>query len=309
MFKQQRLFNTTAPFREDWKKMKSAERMYANILLQLLSVCFLSLYLMVTSQVYPTNYLWFIATILLGLFGYFRKTYPTLLATLFVIAVYGTYIIFQLYVKNAFATIGWNDIIWLFTFPFIALIAGINKSDIQFKQKGRKQTAVNKAFHDSALDEPFVIDEELGFKNHENFFQQFEEEIFLGGRNKRKLSLMLIEIYQFQDFYKEYGYEQTQLFLDKVAELVNEIMPEVEVKAYLNEGQFAVLLSGSERANSSIAELWLDDHFNSLLLTRPRSKGSVTARLRHSKVDCPAQGMTAYAIVEKAQQELSFSSM
>ncbi|NHN30023.1 GGDEF domain-containing protein [Paenibacillus agricola] len=289
--------------------MKSPERIYANILLQVVSVLFLSLYFIITSQVYPTNYLWYIAAILLGLFGYFRKTYPTLLATIFVIGVYGLHMIYQLYIKTVFTTVGWNDLIWLLVFPFLALMGGINKSDIPFKQKSRRQTAASKSFRDPALDEPFTIEADLGFRNHESFFHQFEEEIFMSGRNKRKLSIMLIEIYQFQDFYKEYGHEQTQLFLDKVAELINEIMPEAEVKAYLEEGQFAVLLSGSERANSSIAELWLDDHFNSLLLTRPRSKGSVTARLRHSKIDCPAQGMTAYEIVEKAQQELAFSSI
>lgn len=86
-------------------------------------------------------------------------------------------------------------------------------------------------------------------------------------------------------------------------------MPEVEIKAYLEEGQFAMLLSGTERANSSIAELWLDDHFNSMLLTRPRGKGTVTAKLRHSKVDCPPHGMTCYEILEKAQQELKFSDV
>jgi GGDEF domain-containing protein len=289
--------------------MKSTERMYANILIQIFSVLFLSLYFIITSPVYPMNFLWFIASMLLGIFGYFRKTLPTLIASFFIIAIYGAYISYQLYIKTAFTTIGWNDIIWLFAFPFIALIAGINKSDIQPKPTGRRQSAAHTNYQDPVWNEPFVIDEELGYSQYESFFQQFEEAIFLGGRNKRKLSLMLIEIYQFQNFHKEYGYEQTQLFLDKVAELINEIMPEAEFKAYLEEGRFAVLLSGSERANSSIAELWLDDNFNSLLLTRPRSKGSVTARLRHSKIDCPAQGMTAYEIVEKAQQELAFSNV
>jgi GGDEF domain-containing protein len=288
--------------------MKLSERMYANILLQVLSVFFLSLYFFITSQVYPTNYLWFIAAVLLGVFGYYRKINQTLFAALFVIAVYGISVIFQLYVMKAFTTVGWNDMIWLAAFPFIALIGGLNKRDTQLKSRGRRHSAGNRKNIEVVSEDAFTIDEELGFVNEDSFMKKFEEELFLGARSKRKLSLMLVEINQFQEFYREYGYEQTLLFLNKAAELINEIMPEVEVKAYLEEGQFAVLLSGTERANSSIAELWLDDHFNSLLLTRPRNKGTVSARLRHSKVDCPTAGMTIYEIVEKAQQELKFST-
>ncbi|WP_240414284.1 diguanylate cyclase domain-containing protein [Paenibacillus periandrae] len=287
--------------------MKSQDRMYANILLQVLSIGFLTLYLILTSQVYPTNTLWFIVAILLGVVGYFRRTDHTLMLTFFVIAVYGSSVVYQLYVRNHIATVSWNELIWLLCFPFFSLIGGINRRVGQSKNKGRSPLAINRKNSESYIDEPFVIEESLDFVNHDLFLKRFEEAIFLGVRNKRKLSLMIVEINQFHEFFKEYGYEQTQLFLNKVAELINDIMPEVEVKAYLEEGQFAMLLSGTERANSSIAELWLDDHFNSMLLTRPRGKGTVTAKLRHSKVDCPPHGMTCYEILEKAQQELKFS--
>ncbi|MEK3721037.1 diguanylate cyclase domain-containing protein [Paenibacillus sp. FSL H8-0034] len=262
-----------------------------------------------TSQVYPTNTLWFIVAILLGVVGYFRRTDHTLMLTFFVIAVYGSSVIYQLYVRNHIATVGWNDLIWLLCFPFFSLIGGINKRNGQSKNKGRSPLTNNRKNSESYIDEPFVIEESLDFVNHDLFLKRFEEAIFLGVRNKRRLSLMIVEINQFHEFFKEYGYEQTQLFLNKVAELINDIMPEVEIKAYLEEGQFAMLLSGTERANSSIAELWLDDHFNSMLLTRPRGKGTVTAKLRHSKVDCPPHGMTCYEILEKAQQELKFSDV
>ncbi|WP_177237564.1 diguanylate cyclase domain-containing protein [Paenibacillus sp. 1_12] len=288
--------------------MKPSDRLYANIFLQVLSIGFLTLYLIMTSQVYPTNTLWFIVAVLLGVFGYFRRTDHTLMVTFFVIAVYGCSIIYQLYVRNHIATVGWNELIWLLCFPFFSLIGGISKRGVQSKNKGRSSLISNRKDSESYMDEPFVIAESLGFVNHDVFLRQFEEAIFMGVRNKRKLSLMIVEINQFHDFLKEYGYEQTQLFLEKVADLINDIMPEVEVKAYLEDGQFAMLLSGTERANSSIAELWLDDHFNSMLLTRPRGKGSVTAKLRHSKVDCPPHGMTCYEILEKAQQELKFSA-
>lgn len=289
--------------------MKSPDRMYANILLQVLSIGFLTLYLIMTNQVYPTNTLWFIVAILLGVVGYFRRTDHTLMLTFFVIAVYGSSIVYQLYVRNHIATVGWNELIWLLCFPFFSLIGGINKRGGQSKNKGRSPLTNNRKNSESYIDEPFVIEESLDFVNHDLFLKRFEEAIFLGVRNKRKLSLMIVEINQFHEFFKEYGYEQTQLFLNKVAELINDIMPEVEIKAYLEEGQFAMLLSGTERANSSIAELWLDDHFNSMLLTRPRGKGTVTAKLRHSKVDCPPHGMTCYEILEKAQQELKFSDV
>jgi GGDEF domain-containing protein len=282
--------------------MRTSERLYANVLVQLLAIFFMSLYLFFTYQLYPTNFIWFSAALLVGIFGLFRKIYVVLVAVFFIVLCYGAITIYNLYIAKTISGIGWNEMIWLVAFPFIGLMGGINIKEPLPKQKGWNYTRSGKDKEDK-IDEAVLID---GFLEHGDFLKQLEEELYHGLRQKRKMALMLIEIHYFQELRREYGYEQTELFLQKVAEIINEIIPDSELKAYLNQGLFAVVLTGTELANASISEIRLDDEFNSMLLSRPRREGSVSARLRFAAFICPAQGMTAYEILEEAQHELSF---
>ncbi|NOU93823.1 diguanylate cyclase [Paenibacillus sp. LMG 31456] len=290
--------------------MNLSGRIYANTFVQLLAVIFLTLYVYFTRHLYPINYVWFILAVSLGVLGCIRIVNEALLACLIIVILYGCYTLYMLYMGNPHYQIGWNDIIWLLVFPFYALVGGINRNDARAKTWGMRNMGIST---DSELDEPYPtdgtieLDTMMGFADSTRFMGKLQEEVFRGLRAKRTLTLMLIEVQYFQEFKNEYGHEQTQLLVHRVAELIRDVMRDVDCKGYLGDGLFAVILTGSDQMNVSISIEWMDDKFNSLLLSRPRREGSVKARLRYGRSECPQDGMNFQEIYDKAKLDLIIS--
>jgi len=291
--------------------MNLTGRIYTHLFIQLLTVIFLSLYVYLTKGAYPVNYVWFILALLLGIFGYFRKTGEALWTSLLVVILYGCYTMYILNSGKTFAQVSWNDLIWLPVFPYTALIGGLNNSYSSSRAARTHTAGVGPDTADSVEQTRWEEDDILavipGYADHPKFMGKLEEEVFRTIRAKRKLSLLLIEVHDFQEFKEEYGYEQAQLLIRRVAELIRDVIRDVDFKGYLGEGLFAVILTGSEQNNMSMAIEWMDDKFNSLLLSRPRREGSVKARLRYGSSECPQHGLNFQELFDKAKQDLIIS--
>src|SRR5690625_3368215 len=111
-------------------------RKAANILLQILSFCLLSLFLYSTYELQPLNILWFTLALLLGVIGYYRQLLTAVFFALSFVFIYGAFINYQLFTADVFVGPAWDQFIWLFVFPFMAIIGGINKEDRLPKLKG-----------------------------------------------------------------------------------------------------------------------------------------------------------------------------
>ncbi|MCR8631814.1 GGDEF domain-containing protein [Paenibacillus radicis (ex Xue et al. 2023)] len=291
--------------------MNLSGRMYANIFVQLLAVIFLTLYVYFTRHLYPVNYVWFILALSLGVFGYLRIINEALIACLVVVLLYGCYTLYLLYMGKTHYQIGWNDIVWLIIFPFYALVGGISRNDVRSKSNAMRTTGANHAEGEFDEQHPFdgtiELDTMMGFADSTRFMGKLQEEVFRGLRAKRPLTLMLIEVQYFQEFKNEYGHEQSQMLVHRIAELIRDVMRDVDCKGYLGDGLFGVILTGSEQMNISISIEWMDDKFNSLLLSRPRREGTVRARLRYGRSVCPQDGMNFQEIYDKAKLDLIIS--
>jgi diguanylate cyclase (GGDEF)-like protein len=257
------------------------------------------------------NYVWFILSLFLGVFGSIRKLNEVLLASFLLVLLYGCYILYMQYFRSIHYHVGWNDLIWLFIFPFYAFIGGINRNDTRHMLRGVKKAAgpaTDSEFEEQMFaDGTFESDKVAGFVDSNKFMGKLQEEVFRGLRAKRSLTLMLIEVQHYQEFKEEYGYEQSQLLIHRIAELIRDVMRDSDSKGYLGDGLFAVILTGAEQTNMSISIEWMDDKFNSLLLSRPRREGNVKARLRYGRAECPQDGMNVQEIFDKAKLDLILS--
>src|SRR5690625_4649448 len=94
-------------------------RKLANVLLQVLSFCLLSLFLYATYDLQPIYILWYILAMILGFIGYYRQLPTAVFFSLLFILAYGAFIIYQLFTAETLAGPSLGHFVWLFVFPFM----------------------------------------------------------------------------------------------------------------------------------------------------------------------------------------------
>lgn len=284
--------------------MKRSERLYANGFIQLISVFFLVLFFIMTYAAKPDNLLWFVAALLLGLYGFIRKVRETLIVCLVFLLVYGATTLFRIYFGAGFA-LGWNELIWLFVFPFIALVGGLNRPD--------ESPPPTFAVDFSALYPPppedseqadTPADESYGFVDADGFREQFARELTDARRAHRRSTLMLIGLTEFEAFKQEYELADIRIFVQYVARLIHEVAQDAKIKAYIEEGLFAIVLTGEEHIAPGMVKALVNERYHAMLLSRSRREGLVRVKLAFGLAESPADGWDAPALLEKAKQHL-----
>ncbi|MNI21607.1 response regulator PleD [compost metagenome] len=172
-----------------------------------------------------------------------------------------------------------------------------------------KQKAKEKEIEDFALDEISSNFQIPGFLDYADFLNRLEEEVYRGLQTRSKMTLLLIEIHHFQLIKHDYGSEQTKLILHKVADIISDLLRESEIKAYLGEGVYAVILPGAELIRASMIEIQLDDKFNSLLMPRSRRESTINVSMKYGKAESPTKGTEAHVIFGKAKKDLEGMEM
>ena len=285
--------------------MKQTERVMANIWIQASTVLMLSLYLYQTYETYPTNVLLYAIAILLGILGFFKQLPVAVLASLAIVLIYGSLIVYPLYIGQLNYEPTLNDLVWLIILPFTALVGGIHREDRLPKLSG-----LTNSYHDYLLEEQLgamiapqsVLDENLQFQSLSTteFFTTLQECINAGERTKSSFSLLLIQIHRLRLFEHKYGDEQTRYLLNRTASLINKVMPDTLLKVYLQQGLYAVVLSGQQPLTPHMARLRLDNRFGAMLLSRARNDGMVQVSLIYGSSEFPLHGDDAESLFQQA---------
>ncbi|KIL41303.1 hypothetical protein SD70_07545 [Gordoniibacillus kamchatkensis] len=278
--------------------MKTTDRVYFTLFAQFLFIVFAALYLVFTIQLYPANYVWFLLTLLLAMFGFMRDLLAALLASMFIVFAYSSLILYQMFIEKSVAEIVLNDLVWLFAYPLSATVSG-------FLGREFRQLMQSYRYYADNYDKLVVIDEITGFLNMRNFMQELQEEVSRSLRYKREVSLLFVEVAYFKDLAKEYGKEQAQELIRKAALGFEKVLRDVDKKAYLDEGVFAFILPETPAAGMEIVKNRMAENFQSTTLNRSKREVVIKLRLKFGGATCPEQGTGADAIYEKAKQELS----
>jgi GGDEF domain-containing protein len=282
--------------------------------LQVSTYLWLSVYTILNFSDSPINVLWYAVAVFLGIFGAIRQLPASLLSVLVAVISYGFYILVGLYGTGSLVDIGWNELLWLCVFPFIAIISGLNREErlprlqatIPFGDENEKADGEGENIYEGAV-LPAVQVALLGYGNYSmNEFQVRLQKLTVEGVAERfTFSLLLVEIESFHKFQREYGEEQAQYLLDKIAALMNDAMPLSKLKAYMEKGMFAVVLLGTDGLSPYMAMMRLESSFEAMLLSRSRRDGVIRVKLKFGHADFPIHGTNAQELLQKAAQQLN----
>lgn len=278
--------------------MRNTERMYVSLFGLFLVMIFYSLYLVFTIHLYPYNYVWFMAAMVLVLVGFMRDLIPAMIVALFVLFGYGSYILYKLYVEQSVGEVSVNDLVWLFSFPVASIVAGLT---------GRYFRHMVKEFHyyEDNYEKNAMLDEITGFLNARSYFQELEEEVSRAVRYNRQVSVLLIEIAYYRELIKEYGKEQAEDVLQRMSVFIEEVLRDVDKKAYLYDGMFAAILPETPEAGLEVAKKRMMEKFAAIPLTgRVKKERQIHLKFKFGSSVCPDQGTEADVLYEKAKQEL-----
>ncbi|NHN33445.1 GGDEF domain-containing protein [Paenibacillus agricola] len=283
------------------KQQSPQHRIYMYLLAQMLCMVFASLYLSFTIQMYPFNYLWFLLFIVVSVIGFYLGSLGALLTSMFAVFIYGSFLLYKLYIVQSIADITTNDLFWLFFFPISASIVGNFGADFNHMFRTYKK-------YEEERELLVSVDVLTGFSNYRSFIQDLEEESSRSVRYNRSMTLMLIEIVYFKELKKEYGEEiLTSQLLQQLSWKINDVLRDVDKKAYIDDGVFASILPETEVANASIVVKRLEESIQDLHINTPKGTKEIKLKLKFGFAGCPEEGVGAMELYEKAKQGLIYN--
>lgn len=279
--------------------MKSSDRIYLLQLLMFLSMVVWALYLAFTIELYPLNYIWFVLVTLLGILGVMRGLLASLVAAIFVIFGYGSWILYRLYIENSIADMTFNDLFWMFAFPIGTLVSGIY---------GRELSDITRQV--SLIDENFreriTTDDVTGFQNNKQFKQDLDEEVSRSIRYKRNMTLVLLEVAHYKELWKSYGKITGDEILKQISGQIEEVLRNVDKKAYLGDGLFAAILPETSIENASIIKTRIQEAvMRTDFIAEARGK-RMKVKLKIGIAGCPDEGEDPSTLYDKARAGIMY---
>lgn len=286
--------------------MPVSVRYYTTVFIQIVSSLLLAVYLYVSFPAAYMNVYWFLLALGLLAYGIFRGSPESLIVGGGAVLLYGLFVLYRLFLNDPAMTAGWNDLVWLIVFPLFAAIGSIGH------KSNYAQATPSYSFFDidaiaaSGQKGPALVDERFGFLSSTAFLYKLEEEVLVALRDRQKFVLQLIEIENLPDYKRFFGSEQTEVLLNFIAEWLTEMT--TDSKAQVGENVLACLLYLPEPAQLAEFRERLDQRFYEMLLTRPRRESTVRLKLKYASSECPADGIEAKMLLEKARNDLSWSA-
>ncbi|MFD2331284.1 hypothetical protein ACFSR7_18690 [Cohnella sp. GCM10020058] len=283
---------------------------------QLASLGFAAIYTYGTVPLYSDNQIWFWLSATLLVFAMIRRPFEAFAAALIILLGYGGFAIYRLYEADWSLSFGWNDLIWLAVFPYMSAVGSIGRLAEASGLAAERASLYEELQGDGAANElePNTVDSQHGFLGGTAFAFLLEEEVLRTLRERARFRLLLVEIEQFRIYRRMFGYDQSQLLLNQTAAFIGDLPEPPLAKAHLGEGRLAVLMPEqpaevSDEDMLALVKERLSDEFFAMLVMRPRREAALKIRLRFGTAECPADGIEAKTLLEKAQAELEWNEV
>lgn len=273
--------------------MKKSDTVYLYQLLLFLAWFAGALYLALTIEMYPLNFLWFGFAALLGLIGIMRGLAASLIAALFVLFGYGSWVLYRLYIEKSIAEVTFNDLVWILAFPAGTLVSGLYGKQLA-------ALAEQAAANGEKMQERVMKDEVTGLVNHRQFLSDLHEEISRCIRYKHAMTLALIQVSHYKELWKTYGKTTGDEILKQVSVRMEEALRDVE-KAYLGDGLFAAILPETPRHNAEIVKNRLQEAIMRTEFTATGRGKKLKIKLKIGLAGCPEDGEDAAALYDIAK--------
>lgn len=176
--------------------------------------------------------------------AYNLGTFPGLLFSLLFIFIYGSYLLYGVFIAGFISEVKYNLISWLILVPAGSFICG------QFSKQ--ISTLLEKNENYEAIHKLVTIDQATEFLNAKGFSQKLENEFARAKRYNTVVSLIIIKINNLSEIRAIYGKEGIENVIKAVADNIDSNLRAVDVKAIIEPGTFAIILPETSLEGASI---------------------------------------------------------
>lgn len=287
--------------------MLKSEKALVGLLLQISSFMLLAIFAYITYPVYPHHLWWALGAALLFVYGRIRPVPEALAVCSAMLLAYGSYVYYGAEWSSEPHPIGWNELVWLIVFPAFAFL-GASGRGVRGDTPDLESAYFGSRTGDQQGDpQTVILDERLGFSSANAFLYKMEEKVLVSLRERRTFRLMLVKVEHFREFKLMFGEDHAQTVLSSVAEWIADFEP--EAKAQVGESLLAAILSSPDPVDAEKLQEELNRKFFELQLSRPRREAAIKLKLRFGFAECPADGIEAKSLLDKARIDLSWNGI
>ncbi|UHA74408.1 GGDEF domain-containing protein [Paenibacillus sp. 481] len=273
------------------------ETLYVMLLVQFVMFVVMTLYLVFTLPIYPSNYVWFMLWSFIALLGFIRGLNPALIGAMFAAFGYGSYLLYHVYVIGSLREVSFNDLYWIVAFPAGALVAGFLGRVVQQFTANYERLIADHDLHTT-------IDTVTGLSNYRQFVEEAETEISRSVRYGHSVTLVLIEVAYYKELLQEYGGEAVGQFMQRTAATMDQVLRDVDKKAYLNDGVFGIILPETPLEHVSYVLDRLGPQLKQGTMQTAKGTKEISLRIRYGYAGCPEDGAEFALLYDKARQGL-----
>jgi diguanylate cyclase (GGDEF)-like protein len=182
-------------------------------------------------------------TLLIAVSGLLYGSLASLAISLIVLFLFGTILIWQVYISSTNTMQLWEIVLWMIVFPAAAVVTGA------FQKWIASILAENKEMKEK-FSSLVTIDEITKFDNQNRFLFHMEEEFKRTQRTHSPFSLLLIKIKYFERFEQLYGDKEKNHLLRSLSTLLWNNLRITDRKFRIADDTFAVILTNTEDENT-----------------------------------------------------------
>lgn len=181
--------------------------------------------------------------IIVMLISYFTSVVGSLITSLVIIFIYGSYYLFNNIVYQQ--SIEMKDYIWIIIYPLTAFLFS-RFSEIITSIRD-EQTKTKKS-----LTELVTLDDITGFSNSRKFYIDLEEEISRAKRYNSTFSIMLIKIVYYQEIAAIHGRVYVKNIIKRIAQNIDKNLRLEDRKYRLEDDLFAIILPNTKSEGAEL---------------------------------------------------------
>ncbi len=166
--------------------------------------------------------------------AYNLGTVPGLLFSLLFVFIYGSYLLYGVFIAGFISEVKYNFISWLILVPAGSFICGQFSEQVSILQEKNENY--------EAMHKLVTIDQLTEFLNAKGFSQKLENEFARNKRYNTVVSVIVIKINNLSEIRAIYGKKGLENVIKAVASNIDNNLRAVDVKAIIEPGTFAVIL-------------------------------------------------------------------
>lgn len=282
-------------------KMRNTKRLIdGGIILTFTIFVIIVTVIFISYQQLPINtYILFALNTLLIALAYWLGLVRGLVAGMVAVFFYGTYLMYGAVINGPMMEISYQQIVWLFLFPFSSYISGKLSETI-------KETVEKSEKYIRDMEELVLLDKETGFSNAKKFYLDLSEEISKSKRYGTPLSIMLIKIQYFDELRSIYGDTVCSNMIINISKKIAEHTRDIDKKARLEKDKFALILSNTDEKGALVLKERLTNFLENLEISDGKDRRQLKFSFKIGIAQLEDTEEDAIAFKERAERELEY---